>query len=49
MQTVEALEEFGDARLLPDLERIAQQDADENVRLVARDAVERIRRGVPDM
>lgn len=33
---------LGDARLLPDLERIVQQDADNDVRWAAQRAVERI-------
>lgn len=42
MQGAEALDEFDDARVLAVLKRIAQQDADEDVRQAAQEAVEEI-------
>jgi HEAT repeat protein len=45
-RAAKALGQFADARVLPDLERIAQEDKDEVVREAAREAIVRIRRRV---
>jgi HEAT repeat protein len=38
-----ALGQFADARVMPDLERIAQEDKDINVRWAAQQAIDQIR------
>ncbi|CBE69714.1 HEAT domain protein repeat-containing protein (fragment) [Candidatus Methylomirabilis oxygeniifera] len=43
VRAARALGDWGSTRLLPDLECIAQQDADEHVRRAARKALEQIR------
>jgi HEAT repeat protein len=42
-RAAEALGEIGDERALPELERVAKKDKDSDVRMAAREAMERIR------